>query len=166
MRAIASPQTLGQAVEAAGAERRVELQPPIHRVHAESVIRACEHDAPHLVPARSFVDLVQRAQVVLDDLGQRALDAGAGHVDQHVDAGEQLVDYCRVAQVALHQVLAVEHRRERARTPGRAEVDSALAQTPAKNAADDAAGAAQSHFGHWVTSKGRICRRRQPLQWA
>ena len=87
MRASASPQTLrGRRSRRAGT--RIELDTSRDRVHAEGVVRAREDHPPHAVAAGALVDLVQGDEVVLDDLRQGPLDAGAGHVDQHVDAGQ------------------------------------------------------------------------------
>jgi len=53
---------------------------------------------------QSFNNRMQAAQVVLDDLRQRPLDAGRGHMDQHIDTGEQLIHEGGIAQVMIEKV--------------------------------------------------------------
>ena len=69
------------------------------------------------MPPGALVDRVQADQVVLDDLGQRPLDAGGRHVDQHVDAFEQLVDQGGIAQVAVTDLFARRDGRRARRPP-------------------------------------------------
>ena len=100
------------------------------------------------MPARAFIDLDQGAQVVVDDLGQRLLYAGAGHVHQHVNAGQQLVDHRRIAQIAMHQVFALVLGRQRPRAAGRAQVEATLTQATAQHLAHMATRPTQCHLGH------------------
>ena len=66
-------------------------------VHADRVVRAGENHASHALSARAFVHFDERAQVVVDDLGQRALHARTCKVDQHIDTVQQTVYDGRVA---------------------------------------------------------------------
>src|SRR5580658_3986752 len=97
---------LAEPVEAVGPEIAVKTEMLANVVQADCVVRAGEHDAAHPVAPRTLVDLMQPDEVVFDDLRQRALDAGAGEVDQHVDAGEQAIDIRGIAQIAVAEVLA------------------------------------------------------------
>jgi hypothetical protein len=64
------------------------------------------------MPAGSLINGVQDDQVILDDFRQGSLDAGRGHVDQHVDAGEKAVDVDRFAEVTEAYVFPRVKRRE------------------------------------------------------
>ena len=79
---------------------------------------------------------MQAAQVVLDDLGQRPLDAGGGHVDQHIDAGEQLIDEGRIAQVAVADFLFRRDRRQCAPAARRPQAETQLEQGGPQHLAD------------------------------
>ena len=80
--------------------------------------------------------------------GQRPLDAGPGHVDQHVHAREQPVDHRRVPQVAVHQVLARPQRLQRPAPARRAQVDPALEQGGPQHLADVPAGPRECDLRH------------------
>src|SRR5438105_2760559 len=131
---------LRQAVKAVGPKRRIELELVLDRMHAEGVVRAGEDHAPHLVAARTFVDLVQADEIVLDDLRQRPLDTCSRQVNQHVDAIEQAIDDGGIAQIAVHDVLALMQRRQRIPAPRRAQIDTAFLELSTKNPAHIARG--------------------------
>src|SRR6201996_2262626 len=82
-------------------------------------------------------------------------------MDQHVDAIEQLVDDRGIAQVAVHDVFAGDERLERFRTGGRAQIDAALEQCLAQDAAQLAGGATQCNFLHVVCP----CREERERGW-
>ena len=114
---------LGQPIETVGTKRGSGIELVVDRVHAECVIRACEHDALHAVTTRAFVQLVQPAQIVFDDFGQRALDARSGEMDADVDTFEDAIHDGRVTQIAKADVFAFDQRCQRLRAAGRAKVD-------------------------------------------
>jgi hypothetical protein len=141
---------LAQTVEAVRAQFAVETEALGDRIHADRVIRAREYDALHAVPARALVDLDQPAQVVFDDLGQRALHAGSGEMDQHVHAFEQAIDDSRIAQVAMHHVLAFDERRQGLRSRCRTQRRAARDHGGTDDRAQLTAGATQGNLLHKV----------------
>ncbi|MNV88624.1 hypothetical protein D3C71_1828430 [compost metagenome] len=118
-------------------------------MHAEGMVGAGKHHAPHAVAARALVHRMQRDQVVVDDLLQRPLDAGAGHVDQHLHAMQQRIDHRRVAQIAMRQILGGVQRHGRGQPHGRAQIDAMPGQLAAQYAADMPAGPTQCYLGHF-----------------
>jgi hypothetical protein len=78
------------------------------------------------MPASAFVDLVQSPEIVLDDLRERAFDAGSGQVDQNIDTPQQVVYCVWIAKVAVGYLLGIGQGRERAQPPARAQLDAAL----------------------------------------
>jgi hypothetical protein len=100
------------------------------------------------MPAGTLVHRVQPYEIVLDDLRQRPLDAGAGHVDQDVHPLEQPVDDRGIAEVAVADVLARAQRGQRPPTAGGAQVDAAVEQGRPQHPADVPARPRQGHLGH------------------
>ena len=131
---------LAEAIEPIRPELAIEPQRLVHRMHADGVVGTGEQDALHAMPPGALIDFVQRTQIILDDLGQRTLDAGAGQVDQHIDALEQPVHHRRVAQVAVADILALDQRLQRLGAAGRPQIDAALEQFRPQHAPDIAPG--------------------------
>src|SRR3954447_9991359 len=104
IRVMSSPQAF-QAVEPVRAEGRIDRELVVDRIHPEGVVGAGEDNPLHPMPAGALVDLVQSAKIVLDDLRQRALNAGSGQVDQNADALQQAIDHLWLAKVAVHDLL-------------------------------------------------------------
>jgi hypothetical protein len=113
------------------------------------VVRTGEDDAPDLVAARALVHLVQADEIVFDDLRKGSLDARARKMDQHIDAAQQLIDYGRIAQIAVHDIFARVQWLEWRPAPRRAKVHAALLQLDTKNPAHVAACTGERHFGHF-----------------
>jgi hypothetical protein len=96
---------------------------------------AGEDHPPHFVVTVTLVDLVEPDEIVLDDFRQRPLDTRSRQVNQHVDAVEQAIDDRGVAQIAVHDVLALVQRHQRVPAPCRAQVDTALLELGAEYSA-------------------------------
>ena len=122
------PPQLGQAVETVRPQRAIQLQSRglIGGIHADGVVGTGEDDATHTLTPSAFVHSYQAAQVVLDDLIERALDTGAAHVDQHIDARQQAINRHGVAQIGDTQVFAGHQRLQR--LAGRRSQSDATAQ--------------------------------------
>src|SRR3954451_14473797 len=98
---------LAEAVKSVGAERGIDRELVCDRVHPERMVRAGEDNPLYPMPAGALVDLVQSAKIVLDDLRQRALNAGSRQVDQNVDAVQQAIDHLWLAKVAVHNFFGI-----------------------------------------------------------
>ncbi|MNW00642.1 hypothetical protein D3C71_1961650 [compost metagenome] len=94
---------------------------------------------------------MQRNQVVVYDFLQRAFDAGAGHVDQHIDALQQRVHGRRVAQIAVRQIFRIMQRRGRREPHGRAQIDAVLRQLAPQYGAYMPAGTTQCNLDHFIS---------------
>lgn len=117
-------------------------------MHADGVIGAGEDDAPDPVPPRALINGVKADEVVFDHLRQRPFDAGARHVDQDIDAGEQAVHVRRVAQVAMGEVLAGTERLQRLGPARGAQIDAPFEQGRAQETSQLATGTGQRGLGH------------------
>src|SRR5205823_5549791 len=87
-----------------------------------------ENDAAHAMAARALVNRVQTDQIILDDFGERPLDAGAGHVDQNLNSFEETVHDSRVSQIAVTDILLRIDGRKRPAAACRAKLNPTCEQ--------------------------------------